>query len=245
MYWAGRKIHGTHSHGQAFDLIKRQIHIGSLRPCEQFPSERKLADTLGISRATLREALKQLEENSYIVVRRGATGGTFIADDDTINKIARRFLLSQPERAWRSLEYLRACMDLASALACTRRDLKDINDLRISSERLVNAQSGGDFREPLYLFTYNIGGASKNQFFQKAAETAMESLFCPILKTSIDDLAKPLGKTAGAMTKAILDQDISTIPPLVSTFFDALTSHIHNCMLTRKSEQQTTMPPHM
>jgi adenylyltransferase/sulfurtransferase len=51
--------------------LATSILDGSLKPGSQLPPERELINQLGISRATLREALKALEENKLIESRRG------------------------------------------------------------------------------------------------------------------------------------------------------------------------------
>jgi DNA-binding FadR family transcriptional regulator len=47
-------------------------------PGERFPAERELAAQLGISRLTLREAIRELHEAGYVCSRRGRFGGTFV-----------------------------------------------------------------------------------------------------------------------------------------------------------------------
>jgi GntR family transcriptional regulator len=53
------------------------IEDGAYQPGEQLPSEKELASQLGISRATLREALLNLEQEGVVVRRHGV--GTFVA----------------------------------------------------------------------------------------------------------------------------------------------------------------------
>lgn len=59
---------------QIEDLILR----GILRPGERLPAERDLADRLGVSRPTLRDAIADLSERGLLVSRAGA--GVFVAD---------------------------------------------------------------------------------------------------------------------------------------------------------------------
>ena len=47
-------------------------------PGERFPAERELAAQLGISRLTLREAIRELHQAGYVESRRGRSGGTFV-----------------------------------------------------------------------------------------------------------------------------------------------------------------------
>ena len=47
-------------------------------PGEKLPAERELAVQLGISRVTLREAIRALQDAGYLEVRRGRYGGAFV-----------------------------------------------------------------------------------------------------------------------------------------------------------------------
>ncbi|TFV56519.1 FadR family transcriptional regulator [Mycobacterium sp. PS03-16] len=71
--------------GNAFeDTVGRlleTIRLGVLGPGESLPPERELAARLGVSRDTVREAIKSLAEAGYLVSRRGRYGGTFVAGE--------------------------------------------------------------------------------------------------------------------------------------------------------------------
>lgn len=71
--------------GNAFeDTVARlleTIRLGALEPGQSLPPERELAVRLGVSRDTVREAIKSLAEAGYLVSRRGRYGGTFLADE--------------------------------------------------------------------------------------------------------------------------------------------------------------------
>src|SRR3984957_653452 len=54
------------------------IKLGMVAPGDKFPAERELAAQLGISRLTLREAIRELHEAGYVSSRRGRFGGTFV-----------------------------------------------------------------------------------------------------------------------------------------------------------------------
>jgi GntR family transcriptional regulator, transcriptional repressor for pyruvate dehydrogenase complex len=55
------------------------IRLGVLGPGTRLPAERDLADQLGISRSTLRQALATLTETGHLTAVRGRAGGTFVA----------------------------------------------------------------------------------------------------------------------------------------------------------------------
>ncbi|MEL6608560.1 MAG: FCD domain-containing protein [Pseudomonadota bacterium] len=62
--------------------VVRQVELlilrGILRPGERLPSERDLADRLGVSRPSLREAIGQLQETGLLASKAGA--GLYVAD---------------------------------------------------------------------------------------------------------------------------------------------------------------------
>jgi len=66
---------------EAVERLGRSIKLGLVEPGEQLPPERNLATLMGISRTTVRSAIKVLAEGGFLVSRRGRGGGTFVADD--------------------------------------------------------------------------------------------------------------------------------------------------------------------
>jgi DNA-binding FadR family transcriptional regulator len=60
--------------------IVQAIRIGIVAPGEALPPERGLATMYGVSRDTVREAIRELADTGFLVPRRGRYGGTFVAD---------------------------------------------------------------------------------------------------------------------------------------------------------------------
>lgn len=67
---------------QVADLIRTAILQGRLAVDERLPTEEELARRFGISRPTVREALKVLAAQNLIRSRRGPSGGTFVNRPD-------------------------------------------------------------------------------------------------------------------------------------------------------------------
>ncbi|MEQ6375386.1 GntR family transcriptional regulator [Bacillaceae bacterium S4-13-56] len=65
-----------HLYLQVIDQIKKDIEEGVYKEGEKLPSEFHLSKMLGISRATLREALRVLDEENVVTRRHGV--GTFV-----------------------------------------------------------------------------------------------------------------------------------------------------------------------
>ncbi|MEM8590904.1 MAG: FadR/GntR family transcriptional regulator [Pseudomonadota bacterium] len=72
------KINSTKLSEAVIEQIELLILRGILRPGERLPSERDLAERLGVSRPSLREALAALQEDGLIETR--ASAGVYVAD---------------------------------------------------------------------------------------------------------------------------------------------------------------------
>lgn len=70
------KYDSRHLYLQVIDQIKKDIENGIYKERERLPSEYELSKQLGVSRATLREALRTLEEDNIVTRRHGV--GTFV-----------------------------------------------------------------------------------------------------------------------------------------------------------------------
>src|ERR1700759_231245 len=64
--------------GDIVEQIKTMIRDGRLAPGDQLPAERDLTRQLGVSRVSVRDALRMLEAHGLIEVRVGARGGAFV-----------------------------------------------------------------------------------------------------------------------------------------------------------------------
>ncbi|MDT5027505.1 MAG: GntR family transcriptional regulator, transcriptional repressor for pyruvate dehydrogenase complex [Micromonosporaceae bacterium] len=60
------------------DQIRVLMHQGRLKPGDRLPSERELCTRFGVSRVTVREALRVLEAGGLVEIRVGAHGGAFV-----------------------------------------------------------------------------------------------------------------------------------------------------------------------
>jgi GntR family transcriptional repressor for pyruvate dehydrogenase complex len=60
------------------ERLARGIRLGVLAEGDRLPPERELAETFGVSRVTLREAIKTLRDAGLLQSRRGRGGGTFV-----------------------------------------------------------------------------------------------------------------------------------------------------------------------
>jgi GntR family transcriptional repressor for pyruvate dehydrogenase complex len=96
----------------AIDEIIRGIEHARLGKGDALPNESQLAEQLGISKPTLRQALRVLERSGLVTVRRGKVGGIFMASDFLPLDEIERSLAIEEDAAVRVLRARRA-MELA------------------------------------------------------------------------------------------------------------------------------------
>jgi GntR family transcriptional regulator len=90
---------------QLMEQVKHAIETGALRPGDQLPGIRPLAEELVINPNTVAKAYRELEHEGIIELRHGA--GAFVAASAKGRKLADRVRLAQPIVA-ASVEKLRA-----------------------------------------------------------------------------------------------------------------------------------------
>ncbi|MHB1567647.1 MAG: FadR/GntR family transcriptional regulator [Solirubrobacteraceae bacterium] len=121
---------------QVADQLRELIMSGDLAPAQRLPNEAALATQFGVSRSTIREALRELSAMSLIRTSKGANGGSFVtiptADHISDFLGANISLLSQSEHV--SLDEFLEVRELlevpAARLAAARRSEEDLEKLR-------------------------------------------------------------------------------------------------------------------
>ncbi|MEV4169511.1 FCD domain-containing protein [Nonomuraea sp. NPDC049709] len=73
-----RPVRAGNAFEETVERLLQAIKLGVVAPGDKLPPERELAVRLGISRVTLREAIRALSDAGYLDVRRGRYGGAFV-----------------------------------------------------------------------------------------------------------------------------------------------------------------------
>lgn len=76
-----RPVKAGNTFEQTVERLASAIRLGVVETGERLPPERELSDQLGVSRVTLREAIKALQQAGYVTTTRGRTGGTIVVYD--------------------------------------------------------------------------------------------------------------------------------------------------------------------
>jgi GntR family transcriptional repressor for pyruvate dehydrogenase complex len=130
---------------QIADAIRGAIIDGQLLVDARLPSETELATHYGVSRPTVREALKRLAAQSLIRTQRGASGGAFVnrmtfeeAHGHMITTST--LLLSMNDIDFATAAEARFALERACLpLACARRDPVDLAQMRLEIDRQADA----------------------------------------------------------------------------------------------------------
>jgi len=73
-----RPVRAGNGFEEALEQILQVIRLGLVPSGGRLPAERELAERLGISRVTLRDVLRVLQDEGLVESRRGRYGGTFV-----------------------------------------------------------------------------------------------------------------------------------------------------------------------
>jgi GntR family transcriptional repressor for pyruvate dehydrogenase complex len=128
---------------ETVERLGTAIRIGLLGPGSRLPAERELADQLGISRSTLRQALTTLTQTGHLVSVRGRSGGTFVAERPPLAEGDEKPL---SEEAWAVLDYRVAIETGATVLAAERAESGDIEQLVALVGSMAEADRFDEYR---------------------------------------------------------------------------------------------------
>lgn len=126
------------------DRLITAIAVGEYSPGERLPPERDLAASLGVSRATVRQALQHVTELGLIETRRGRAGGAFVASaswEDVAPDVARRTLETEIPRLLDLYDYRCMAEGMISRAAAERRTADDVAALEKALEQFRAATS--------------------------------------------------------------------------------------------------------
>jgi DNA-binding FadR family transcriptional regulator len=73
-----RPVRTGNAFEETVERLLQAIRLGVVGFGQRFPPERDLAARLGVSRVTLREAIRALQQAGYVEPRQGRAGGTFV-----------------------------------------------------------------------------------------------------------------------------------------------------------------------
>jgi DNA-binding FadR family transcriptional regulator len=147
------------------DILGGDISEGRVKPGDRLPSESELADTFGVSRTVIREAVARLKADGLVIARQGA--GVFVSEDMEGRAFRIRGVGIGRSPVIRDVFELRLGVEAeAASLAAARRTKRDVATLKARFAELARARSGPDIGvDADVLFHRCIGQLSRNPIF--------------------------------------------------------------------------------
>jgi GntR family transcriptional repressor for pyruvate dehydrogenase complex len=134
--------------------IKGMVLAGHLRAGQRLPSEKELARQFGLSRVTIRDALRVLEAEGFVRIKLGARGGVFVSVPGPQQVTASLANLLRVNRAsLRALAEARLLLEPeVAALAAQRARPRDLRAMRRAVEEARQARQ----RKDPYFIPYSV-----------------------------------------------------------------------------------------
>ena len=169
------------------DQIRALIRDGRLRPGDRLPSERELCEQFGVSRVTLREALRVLEASGLIEIRVGARGGAFVTSPSSarvgegLADLVRLSPLSASDITEARLLFELGIVELVVERA-TQEDVEDLKRLCEQQQRAIDEQryslaQSAEFHVRVAACTHNAAIEMLVQSFHGPLLTSLEEAY--------------------------------------------------------------------
>ncbi|SNT31593.1 FadR/GntR family transcriptional regulator [Tropicimonas sediminicola] len=132
----------------AISLLQDLIRTGAFRPGDRLPNEAELSAQLGVSRNSLREAIRAMQTMRILEARQG--DGTYISDLDPAGMLdALRFAVdvSGPQAIIWFLEIRRMIEFHVAGIAAAKRTETELERLRDSLAQMAKAESSETMME--------------------------------------------------------------------------------------------------
>ena len=175
-------------HEPVADQIRQAIFRGLIAPGHKLPPEREMAEHFQTSRVALREALRALEKEGLITIKRGAGGGAFVADfdnalhalADSLNTVVK---LGSAKSA--NLTEIRSILEpeitRLATLRATAEDINAIEAVVIAQERELE---GGELSRKLDMdFHRCVAEAAHNPVMNIVVNAVNQSIRDSILRS--------------------------------------------------------------
>lgn len=186
-------------------FLRSLIHAGELGPGDRLLPERELSAQLGVSRVTLRLALKTLEAMGYICTRRGVHGGAFVSELPVLLERWAEWMRANRQELDDIIDFRIAVETKAAALAAERRTEAELASIEAPIARLgVTRQS---FLRADAEFHKAVARAAHNVRLDRAMRVARGELFLPVDQVIRDDRIPDTESGHRAIFMAIRAQD--------------------------------------
>ncbi|MCW1969026.1 MAG: FadR family transcriptional regulator [Anaerolineae bacterium] len=203
--------------------FKQELLVGKIKAGERLPSEPDLCAKFGVSRSSLREAIKILDALGVVEVRRG--DGTYISQGSNYAKLIEPMALSlllEPHSSNELFETRYMFEAASTKIAAKNATARDIEEMRLAIGEMEQyyAQGGNDGDELAaldLLYHRTVLDATHNPLIFRIGSILNSMIFESIKKTNLlqDGVAKTI-EAHKAHFAAIVSRDPQKIDEVVS-----------------------------
>lgn len=156
------------------ELLLERLSLHEYAPGTRLPPEREFAAQLGVSRSALREGLRRLEAQGYVVTYRGSTGGTYVVGPDVDVAVER--LRRRVDELVELLAYRRIIEPSAAALAATTSSDEELDAIAAVAGHMNATRPRVENRSFDAQFHQAIASATHNRYLVKAVRGCLVPL---------------------------------------------------------------------
>jgi GntR family transcriptional regulator, transcriptional repressor for pyruvate dehydrogenase complex len=165
---------------KVYEEVAKQIErliLTKLQPGDKLPSERELAEMLGVSRSSIRDAIRSLELLGLVEPRQGA--GTVVREisaDSVVNPLA-TLLTRQRQSVTELLDFRKMLEPPLAARAATHATAEEIREMEEILRRQDEKLGRGEIPvEEDSEFHYSVAMAAENSVVLKVLDVLMDLL---------------------------------------------------------------------
>jgi GntR family transcriptional repressor for pyruvate dehydrogenase complex len=169
----------TRASSAIVNQIRAAITGGKLKQGERLPPERELAAQFGVSRVTVRDALRALEATGLVEIRVGARGGAFVSvPTGSVVGQAMSDMMLMAAVSPEDIVEARLLVELGTVtLACARATDEDLEALRALVQRAREQLEAGTYtRELSWEFHELLARAAHNRAIDSLTQSFQDSL---------------------------------------------------------------------
>ncbi|MCU0560359.1 MAG: FCD domain-containing protein [Desulfobacterales bacterium] len=196
--------------------VQNAILQGRLAVGQRLPSERELQGLLDVSRNTLRESLRVLEQKGLVEIRKGHRGGIFVKElnSDSMTETLALFVQSQRIRMGEISEFRQDLEGLVTRRAALRADARNTGELRRLLKRAQTLAARGAAQwdafmqvdKEIHLALAVVGGNPLHRFFLETVHNNLHryhiNAYLPRTAKTIRDTLAELEQIVAAVLAA-------------------------------------------
>lgn len=166
-------VHAPPAYAAVVDRVRRALALGVLLPGDRLPSERALADGMGVARVTVREALRILQGEGLLITKRGSGGTTVAASIGAVRPETGDY----QQRLRDVFEWRLAVETMAARLAAQRAGDAGVEQLVRCQAAMAATSDVHSFRRADSEFHLTVARLSGNDLLRQSIEDARAAAF--------------------------------------------------------------------